>query len=75
MIGKILSTVALFTAFNVVAENESIESFSKAKKLLAQKVYYDHRVTLYCDATFDEKKFIDMPKGYRATAGYKSCVS
>jgi len=66
MIVKILSTVVLFTVFNAVAANKSIESFSKAKKLLAQKVYYDHRVTLYCDAAFDEKKLIDVPKGYNS---------
>lgn len=40
------------------AGNEKIESFNKAKKLLERNVYFDHRETLYCGATFDEKKQI-----------------
>ena len=31
------------------------DSFNKAKKTLERQVYYDHRVTLYCGATFDGK--------------------
>ena len=33
--------------------NEWNDSFNKAKKKLERQVYYDHRVTLYCGATFD----------------------
>ncbi len=67
MIGKIIQILALLTTFNVLAGNESVESFSKAKKLLLKTVYYDNRVTLYCDANFDENKFIETPKGYHST--------
>ena len=47
--------------------NESNDSFNKAKKTLEQQVYYDHRVTLYCGATFDEKKKVTLPEGFTAT--------
>ena len=48
------------------AGNEHIESFNKAKKLLEQKVYFDHRVTFYCQAPFDAKKNITLPEGFSA---------
>lgn len=50
--------------------NESIESFSKAKKLLQQKVYHDHRETIYCGAEFDAKKNVIPPAGF-TTAKHK----
>lgn len=46
------------------AGNETNDSFSKAKKMLEQQVYFDHRVTVYCGALFDEKKNIDLPVGF-----------
>ena len=50
----------------LAAGNEKIESFNKAKKLLEQKVYFDHRVTFYCQAPFDAKKRITLPDGFSA---------
>lgn len=44
--------------------NESITSFSKAKKLLQKEVYNDHRETVYCAAEFDSKKNIIIPTGF-----------
>ena len=44
------------------AGNTRIESFNQAKKLLEQKVYFDHRETFYCRATFDSKKNVTLPK-------------
>lgn len=44
--------------------NQSIESFSQAKKLLENQVYADHRVTLYCRAEYDEKKNVRLPAGF-----------
>ncbi|MEZ9595501.1 endonuclease [Shewanella sp. 10N.261.52.F9] len=44
--------------------NTTIKSFNKAKKTLERKVYYDHRVTLYCNAEFDSKKNIKLPRGF-----------
>lgn len=46
------------------AGNTRIESFNQAKKLLEQKVYFDHRETFYCRATFDSKKNVTLPKGF-----------
>lgn len=40
------------------------DSFNKAKKALERQVYYDHRVTLYCGASFDEKKNVTLPEGF-----------
>ena len=48
----------------VCAQNAKIQSFSKAKKLLEKEVYFDHRETLYCGASFDEKKDVLPLKGF-----------
>ena len=40
------------------------DSFNKAKKTLERQVYYDHRVTLCCGASFDEKKHVTLPEGF-----------
>ena len=48
------------------AGNEWNDSFSKAKKTLERQVYYDHRITLYCGAAFDEKKNVTLPEGFTA---------
>ena len=47
--------------------NEWNDSFSKSKKTLERQVYYDHRITLYCGAAFDEKKNVTLPEGFTAT--------
>ena len=44
--------------------NTSIQSFSKAKRLLQQQVYTDHRTTLYCDAEFGADKQVSLPVGF-----------
>jgi len=41
--------------------NESGNSFSKAKKILLQRVYFDHRTTFYAGCGFDIHKHINMP--------------
>jgi deoxyribonuclease-1 len=46
------------------AGNQTIQSFSKAKKALENKVYFDHRETIYCSAKFDSKKNVIPPKGF-----------
>lgn len=50
-----------------LAANQEIQSFSKAKKLLEKQVYNNHRTTLYCGATFDDKKKVTPPKGFTTT--------
>lgn len=49
------------------AANQTNDSFSKAKKMLEREVYNNHRVTLYCGATFDNKKNITPPEGFETT--------
>ena len=74
MYKKIL--LSLITVLAVVsgaqaAGNEWNESFNKAKKMLERQVYYDHRVTLYCGAVFDEKKNVTLPEGFTAAKHIK----
>ena len=44
--------------------NTANDSFNTAKRLLERQVYHDHRVTIYCGASFDSKKNIDLPAGF-----------
>ncbi|MCF7498013.1 endonuclease [Vibrio sp. L5-1] len=60
-----VTTVLLFPLY-VFAGNNHIESFSTAKKQLEQSVYFDHRKTLYCNASFDGQKFIIPPPGFKS---------
>jgi len=48
------------------AGNERINSYDDAKKILYKKIYYDYRVTLYCGASFDKKRNINLPRGFRS---------
>lgn len=58
----------VFVSFSAAAGgNESIESFSKAKKNLERYVYMDHRKTLYCSAEFDSKKNVIPPAGFSSS--------
>jgi deoxyribonuclease-1 len=49
----------------IAAGNETNQSFNKAKKNLERSVYQDNRETLYCAATFDSKKNVIPPKGFK----------
>lgn len=60
-------------AWAVSNGNTEIDSFNKAKRLLEQKVYYDHRRTIYCGATFDEKKNVVIPPGFHTDKHVKRC--
>jgi deoxyribonuclease-1 len=55
---KILITLMILcsSVASLAGGNESIESFSKAKK-----VYHDHQETIYCGAEFDIKKNVIPP--------------
>jgi deoxyribonuclease-1 len=46
--------------------NLTNESFARAKRLLSQKVYMEHRVTLYCAASYDAGGNISLPEGFVA---------
>lgn len=59
---SILMSLSLFSLSALAATNETIQSFSKAKKLLETEVYQSNRTTLYCGASFDaEKNIIHLP--------------
>jgi deoxyribonuclease-1 len=65
---KILTLlIAISIATPALAANHEIQSFSKAKKILAKQVYNNHRTTLYCGATFNTKKKVTPPKGFSTT--------
>jgi deoxyribonuclease-1 len=60
--------LATFVSISAFADgNTTIQSFSKAKKLLQKEVYFDHRQTIYCNASFDAKKNITLPSGYESS--------
>lgn len=58
---------ALLTAspfFALAAGNVANDSYNHAKRMLERQVYFDHRVTIYCGAEFDERKNITLPEGF-----------
>ncbi|MEY8200554.1 MAG: hypothetical protein RPS47_15065 [Colwellia sp.] len=59
--------ITTLTTTSALAANQEIESFNKAKKILENKVYNNHRTTLYCGATFDAKKKVTPPQGFTTT--------
>ncbi|MEI8640981.1 endonuclease [Pseudoalteromonas sp. Hal099] len=60
-----LLSILIFSAAS--AANQEIDSFSKAKRLLEKQVYNNHRITLYCGATFDASKKVTAPTGFSTT--------
>ena len=55
-----LALIFLFTGpvYSADNGNTTIQSFSKAKKILLRQVYQDHKTTFYCDCPFNSKKKI-----------------
>lgn len=51
--------------------NVTNESYVEAKRMLEKRVYFDHRITLYCGAEFDKKKRIRLPKGFSTPSSKK----
>ena len=49
------------------AGNTGNDSFSAARRMLEQDVYYDHRVTVYCGYAFDGGKRLSLPEGFVST--------
>jgi len=52
---------------SVLAANQEIQSFSKAKKILEKQVYDNNRTTLYCGAVFDTQRKVTAPHGFTTT--------
>jgi len=57
--------LAFVSVVPVWAKNTTIPSFKKAKEIALNQIYYDHRETLYCGATFDENKTLMLPDGFK----------
>ena len=57
-----LITLLIFSAAS--SANQKIDSFSKAKRLLENQVYNNHRTSLYCGAAFDVNKKVTAPIGF-----------
>ncbi|WP_321493827.1 endonuclease [uncultured Desulfobacter sp.] len=76
--GLIVACILLLCFLPIMAYaagNMTIDSFSKAKKLLLNKVYYDHRISFYCDCPFKSDqtivptdKFSPMTKHFKRSA-------
>ena len=45
--------------------NRYSQSFYAVKRVMLDKIYYDHHRTLYCDAEYDKFKSIKKPVGFR----------
>lgn len=60
--------ILLYVVFTVQADsvngNTTIQSFSKAKKILLKQVYHDHRVTFYCRCEYTIDKKVSDRNGY-----------
>lgn len=61
----------LLPCLALAAGNETNDSFNKAKRMLEQGVYYDHRVTIYCEAGYDADKNIAAPDGFETSVHEK----
>ena len=55
-----LTLILLFVGLSYAGDkgNTTIQSFSKAKKILLRQIYRDHKTTFYCDCPFNAKKKI-----------------
>ena len=60
------STPEQGAAISQIPGNERVESFSQAKRILLSRVFYDHKVTLYCSAPFTADKQVQLPAGFVA---------
>ncbi|CAG35020.1 endonuclease [Desulfotalea psychrophila] len=60
----LLTLTILLCSGQASAHNTKISSFATAKRTLLQKVYYDHRQTIYCGATFSRDKNVQPPLGF-----------
>ena len=69
----ILASYCLVSSFAYADGNTTNQSFNKAKKTLMKTVYSDQadRQTIYCNASFDEKKYITAPEGFTSRTHVK----
>ena len=53
------------------AGNTTNDSFNQSKRMLTQQFYFDHRVTVYCGASYDARGNITLPEGFTAAKYHK----
>ena len=63
-LGSVIFLSALLYSLPLAAQNTSISSFSKAKRLLKEQVYFDNKESFYCKAQFDDNNAITLPLGF-----------
>lgn len=61
-----LFLITCFASSCAYSANQTNTSFNKAKKMLEKNVYNEHRVTLYCEASFNYSKHVIPPKGFHS---------
>ncbi|MCL2259125.1 MAG: endonuclease [Cystobacterineae bacterium] len=61
----------LYLSSASAAGNTTNDSFNKAKRMLSTKVYWDHQVTFYCAAPYDEKGNIHLPAGFETATNQR----
>ena len=59
-----LTAFVFLPSISVAAGNTSNDSFNKSKQMLSRQVYFDHRITVYCGAAYDERGNITLPEGF-----------
>lgn len=64
----VLMLCLLMPALAFGAGNTTNDSFNRAKKMLERQVYFDHRLTIYCDAEFDAENNVKIPAGFTTPA-------
>lgn len=65
----------LFAPVSSLAQgNTTNDSYNRAKRMLEREVYYDHRITVYCLAEFDERKNIILPDGFETPSHPKRAL-
>lgn len=70
-----ITALSLIPIIAFAQGNTSNESFSKSKKIMQNQIYtnYTDMKTIYCNAHFDSKKNVTLPKGFITTV-YKKRI-
>jgi len=58
-------TILLLPTLSMAGGNSTNDSFSRSKKTLLNRVYYDHRTTFYCDCLFGPDKTVPPSDKYK----------
>lgn len=64
LLANISLIIGLFYSTSINAQNTTISSFSQAKKILKNDIYFDYHKTFYCKATFNNDNKITLPTGF-----------